>query len=131
MGSRERTLTSAQSDMALRRMPAGFATSEQIYNDILCKELLAHLNPIEQQIAKGKSAGHSDDEIARGCGTSCQTIFNAWRRLKRKMRGVNYFCRYGRSNCRRAEDVEVHAANQSAPSAGSIGRFPVHLKGVG
>jgi DNA-binding NarL/FixJ family response regulator len=66
-------------------MPARFATSEQIYNDILCKELLAHLSPVEQQIAKGKSAGHSDDEIARGCGTSCRTIFNTWRRLKRKM----------------------------------------------
>ena len=79
------TLTSAQSDIALRGIPAGFATSEQIYNDILCKELLAHLSPMEQQIAKGKSAGHSDDEIARGCGTSCRTIFNAWRRLKRKM----------------------------------------------
>jgi hypothetical protein len=79
------TLTSAESEMALSRVAAGFATSEQIYNDILCKELLAHLSPMEQQIAKGKSAGHSDDEIARGCGTSCRTIFNAWRRLKRKM----------------------------------------------
>ena len=79
------TLTNADSETALRRMAAGFATSEQIYNDILCKELLAHLNPMEQRIAKGKSAGHSDDEIARGCGTSCRTIFNAWRRLKRKM----------------------------------------------
>jgi DNA-binding NarL/FixJ family response regulator len=47
--------------------------------------ILAHLSPIEQQIAKGKSAGHSDDEIAHGCGTSYRTIFNAWRRLKRKM----------------------------------------------
>ena len=79
------TLTSAESEMALSRVAAGFATSEQIYNDILCKELLAHLSPMEKQIAKGKSAGHSDDEIARGCGTSCRTIFNAWRRLKRKM----------------------------------------------
>ena len=79
------TLTSAESEMALSRVAAGFATSEQIYNDILCKELLAHLSPMEQHIAKGKSAGHSDDEIARGCGTSCRTIFNAWRRLKRKM----------------------------------------------
>jgi hypothetical protein len=79
------TLTSTESDIALRSMRAGFATSEQIYNDILCKELLAHLTPIEQQIAKRKSAGHSDDEIARGCGTSCRTIFNTWRRLKRKM----------------------------------------------
>ena len=79
------TLTSAESEMALSRVAAGFATSEQIYNDILCNELLAHLSPMEQQIAKGKSAGHSDDEIARGCGTSCRTIFNAWRRLKRKM----------------------------------------------
>jgi len=79
------TLAGAESEMALRGMPAGFATSEQIYNDILCKELLAHLSPIEQQIAKGKSAGHSEEEIARGCGTSCRTIFNAWRRLKRKM----------------------------------------------
>jgi hypothetical protein len=79
------TLTNTDSEMALHRMAAGFATSEQIYNDILCKELLAHLNPMEQRIAKGKSAGHSDDEIARGCGTSCRTIFNAWRRLKRKM----------------------------------------------
>jgi hypothetical protein len=79
------TLTSAESEMALRRVAAGFATSEQIYNEILCKQLLAHLNPMEQQIVKGKSAGHSDDEIARGCGTSCRTIFNAWRRLKRKM----------------------------------------------
>ena len=43
------------------------------------------LNPIERQIAKGKNAGHSDDEIARGCGTSARTIFNAWRRLKRRM----------------------------------------------
>ena len=79
------TLTSAESEMALRVIPAGFATSEQIYHDILCKELLAHLSPIEQQIAKGKNAGHSDDEIARGCGTSRRTIFNTWRRLKRKM----------------------------------------------
>jgi hypothetical protein len=79
------TLTSAESEMALRVIPAGFATSEQIYNDILCKELLAHLSPIEQQIAKGKNAGHSADEIARGCGTSRRTVFNAWRRLKRKM----------------------------------------------
>ena len=79
------TLTSADSEIALRGMPSGFATSEQIYNSILYKELLAHLSPLEQQIAKGKSAGHSDDEIARGCGTSCRTIFNAWRRLKRKM----------------------------------------------
>jgi hypothetical protein len=79
------TLTNTDSEMALRRMAAGFATSEQIYNDILCKELLAHLNPMEQRIAKGKSAGHTDDEIAHGCGTSCRTIFNAWRRLKRKM----------------------------------------------
>jgi len=79
------TLTNTDSEIALHRMAAGFATSEQIYNDILCKELLAHLSPMEQQIAKGKSAGHSDDEIARGCGTSCRTIFNAWRRLKRKM----------------------------------------------
>jgi DNA-directed RNA polymerase specialized sigma24 family protein len=79
------TLTSAESEMALRRIPAGFATSEQIYYDILCKELLAHLDPIERQIAKGKNAGQSDDEIARGCGTSRRTIFNAWRRLKRKM----------------------------------------------
>jgi DNA-binding CsgD family transcriptional regulator len=79
------TLTSAESEMALRRTPAGFATSEQIYNEILCKELLAHLSPIEQQIAKGKNAGQSADEIARGCGTSRRTISNAWRRLKRKM----------------------------------------------
>jgi len=81
------TLTSADSEMALRGMPAGFATSEQIYNAILCRELLAQLNPIEQHIAKGKNAGQSDDEIARGCGTSRRTIFNAWRRLKRKMLG--------------------------------------------
>ena len=79
------TLTGADSEMALRGMTSGFATSEQIYNSILYQQLLAHLSPIEQQIAKGKSAGHSDDEIARGCGTSCRTIFNAWRRLKRKM----------------------------------------------
>jgi DNA-binding CsgD family transcriptional regulator len=79
------TLTSAESEMALRGMPAGFATSEQIYNHLLCQELLAQLNPIEQQIAKGKNAGQSDDEIARGCGTSRRTIFNAWRRLKRKI----------------------------------------------
>lgn len=79
------TLTSAESETALRRIPAGFATSEQIYHDILCKELLAHLNPLEQQIAKGKNAGQSDDEIARGCGTSRRTIFNAWRRLRRKV----------------------------------------------
>jgi len=79
------TLTSAESEMALRGMPAGFATSEQIFNDMLCKELLARLNPIEQHIVKGKHAGQSDDEIARGCGTSRRTIFNAWRRLKRKM----------------------------------------------
>ena len=79
------TLTGAEGEMALRSMPAGYATSEQIYNEILCKELLAHLNPIEQRIAKGKHAGQSDDEIARGCGTSARTIFNAWRRLKRKM----------------------------------------------
>ena len=79
------TLTGAESESALRRIPAGFATSEQIYNDILCKELLASLNPIEQQIAKGRNAGQSDDEIARGCGTSRRTISNAWRRLKRKM----------------------------------------------
>ena len=87
------TLTSAESEMALRGMAAGFATSEQIYNHILCKELLAHLTPTEQQIAKGKNAGHSDDEIARGCGTSRRTVFNAWRRLKRKMlsqvQGIN------------------------------------------
>ena len=79
------TLTSAESEMALRGMPAGFATSEQIFNDMLCKELLAQLNAIEQHIVKGKHAGQSDDEIARGCGTSRRTIFNAWRRLKRKM----------------------------------------------
>ena len=79
------TLTGPESESALRRIPAGFATSEQIYNDILCKELLASLNPIEQQIAKGRNAGQSDDEIARGCGTSRRTISNAWRRLKRKM----------------------------------------------
>ena len=79
------TLTSAESEMALRGMPAGFATSEQIFNDMLCKELLAQLNPTEQHIVKGKHAGQSDDEIARGCGTSRRTIFNAWRRLKRKM----------------------------------------------
>jgi hypothetical protein len=79
------TLTGAASEVVLRDMPSGFATSEQIFNDILCKELLAQLNPIEQQIAKGKNAGQSDDEIARGCGTSRRTIFNAWRRLKRKM----------------------------------------------
>ena len=78
-------LTSAQSERALRGMPTGFGTSEQIYDDILYKELLAHLNPMERQIAKGKNAGQSDDEIARGCGTSRRTIFNAWRRLKRKM----------------------------------------------
>ena len=34
---------------------------------------------------RGKNAGQSDDEIARGCGTSRRTVFNAWRRLKRKM----------------------------------------------
>src|SRR3989441_1830351 len=79
------TLTSAESEMALRGMPAGFATSEQMFNHMLCKELLARLNPIEQHIVKGKHAGQSDDEIARGCGTSRRTIFNAWRRLKRKM----------------------------------------------
>ena len=87
------TLTSAESEMALRGMPAGFATSEQIFNHMLCKELLAHLSPIEQDIVKGKNAGQSDDEIARGCGTSRRTIVNAWRRLKRKMlsrtQGVN------------------------------------------
>ena len=79
------TLSGTESEIALRDIPAGFDTSEQIYHDILCKELLAHLNPIEQQIAKGKNAGQSDDEIARGCGTSRRTIFNAWRRLKRKL----------------------------------------------
>jgi hypothetical protein len=79
------TLTGSESESALRRIPAGFATSEQIYNDILCRELLASLNPIERQIAKGRNAGQSDDEIARGCGTSRRTISNAWRRLKRKM----------------------------------------------
>ena len=79
------TLPNAESEAALRGMPAGFATSEQIYNHLLCKELLAQLNPIEQHIAKGKNAGQSDEEIARGCGTSRRTIGNAWRRLKRKM----------------------------------------------
>jgi hypothetical protein len=79
------TLTGVEGETALRATPAGYGTSEQIYNEILCKELLAHLNPIERQIAKGKNAGQSDDEIARGCGTSPRTIFNAWRRLKRKM----------------------------------------------
>ena len=39
------TLTGPESESALRRIPAGFATSEQIYNDILCKELLANLFP--------------------------------------------------------------------------------------
>jgi hypothetical protein len=79
------TLTGAASEVALRAMPSVFATSEHIFNDILCKELLADLNSIEQHIAKGKHAGQSDDEIARGCGTSRRTISNAWRRLKRKM----------------------------------------------
>src|SRR5207248_2804584 len=79
------TLTGSESESVLRRIPAGFATSEQIFNDILCRELLANLNPIERQIAKGRNAGQSDDEIARGCGTSRRTISNAWRRLKRKM----------------------------------------------
>jgi len=79
------TLTSAESEVALRDLPAGFATSEQIYNDILCRELLKHLPPFEQQIAKGKQAGQSDDEIALGCGTSRRTVANTWRRLKRKM----------------------------------------------
>jgi len=79
------TLTSAESEIALSGMPSGFATSEQIHNDILCKELVARLNPTERYIAKGKHTGASDDEIARGCGTSRRTVFNAWRRLKRKM----------------------------------------------
>lgn len=79
------TLSSGASETVLRDIPSGFATSEQIFNELLCKELVAHLNPIEQSIAKGKEAGQSDDEIARGCGTSRRTVFNAWRRLKRKM----------------------------------------------
>ena len=87
------TLTTAASDIALRSMPSRFSTSEQIFNDLLCKELLAHLNPSEQRIVKGKEAGLSDAEIARDCGTSRRTVFNAWRRLKRKMlgqtRGIN------------------------------------------
>jgi hypothetical protein len=78
-------LPNAESENALRGMPAGFATSEQIYNNLLCQELLAQLTPIEQGIAKGKHAGLSDDEIARGYGTSRRTIVNAWRRPKRKM----------------------------------------------
>jgi DNA-binding CsgD family transcriptional regulator len=79
------TLTGAAGELALREMPSGFATSEQIFNDILCQELVAHLTPTERRIAKGKEAGQSDDEIARGCGTSSRTVSNAWRRLKRKM----------------------------------------------
>jgi DNA-binding CsgD family transcriptional regulator len=79
------TMSGAASERVLRQMPSGFATSEQIFNDILCQELVAHLNPTEQRIAKGKEAGQSDDEIARGCGTSSRTVFNTWRRLKRKM----------------------------------------------
>jgi DNA-directed RNA polymerase specialized sigma24 family protein len=79
------TLTGAASDIALRDIPAGFATSEQIFNELLCKELVARLNPTERSIAKGKEAGESDDEIARGCGTSSRTVANTWRRVKRKM----------------------------------------------
>jgi hypothetical protein len=79
------TLTGAAGELALREMPSGFATSEQIFNEILCKELVAHLNPGERRLAKGKEAGQSDDEIARGCGSSSRTVSNAWRRLKRKM----------------------------------------------
>ena len=78
-------LTGTDGETALRGLPVGFATSEQIYNEVLCKELLAQLNPTERAIAKGKNAGLSDEEIARGCGTSPRTIFNAWRRLKRKV----------------------------------------------
>ena len=79
------TLTGVASELALREMPSGLATSEQIFNEILCKELVAHLTPGERRIAKGKEAGQSDDEIARGCGSSSRMVSNAWRRLKRKM----------------------------------------------
>jgi hypothetical protein len=60
------TLPNAESEIALRGMPAGLATLEQICNNLLCKELLSQLNAIEQHIANGNNAGQPDDETARG-----------------------------------------------------------------
>jgi hypothetical protein len=74
-------ITERRKRVRLRGMPAGFATSEQIYNRPLCQELLAQLNPIEQHIAKEECWLR---RRLRGCGTSRRTIVNAWRRLKRR-----------------------------------------------
>ena len=79
------TLPSDASETALRHLPAGFATSEQIFNELLCKELTADLGPGEWPIVRGKQLGHSEEEIATGCGTSQRTVYNVWKRLKRKL----------------------------------------------
>ena len=79
------TLPSDASETALRYLPAGFATSEQIFNELLCKELTSDLGPSDWAIVRGKQLGHSDDELALGCGTSSRTVYNTWKRLKRKI----------------------------------------------
>jgi hypothetical protein len=78
------TLSSDASDTALRHLPAGFGTSEQIFNELLCKELTADLRPGEWRILRGKQLGQSEQEIAAGCGTSQRTVY-VWKRLKRKL----------------------------------------------
>jgi hypothetical protein len=79
------TLPSDASETALRYLQAGFGTSEQIFNELLCKELTADLRPDEWPILRGKQLGHSDEEIATGCGSSRRTVYNVWKRLKRKL----------------------------------------------
>lgn len=82
------TLPSHDSEAVLDRLPARFASAEEIESDILYKEIQAQLTVKEQLLCTYKKWGFSVREIAQEQGMSIVSVNTHFYRIKRKIRAA-------------------------------------------
>lgn len=82
----QRTLASAESEMALRVVPARIGTPDEIEQTILLRELLVRMSPDERLVCMWKKAGFSSQDIAARRGGTAAAVDKVLSRIRRKVR---------------------------------------------
>jgi DNA-directed RNA polymerase specialized sigma24 family protein len=82
------TLDHEASDTVLRALHARDGSREEIENDILVQQILAHMTPEERDLYFWKEWGHSVRDIARACGKSEGHVNTLVYRMRLKIRDL-------------------------------------------